>query len=138
METLHERLYVADLLATQSTDSSQIRYVRESTATNAAAGVSEGAAKPESTLAFSEETVPVRKIATILPVSDELLDDAEAIQTYLNSRLALFVKVEEERQLLRGTGVAPQIQGIIGASGVNTISVSGTASTAIVENLFTS
>ena len=32
------------------------------------------------------------------------LEDAASIQTYLNSRLSLFVSIEEERQLLRGNG----------------------------------
>jgi HK97 family phage major capsid protein len=137
VETLFQRLTVADLLSSEPTNAAQVRYVREGTATNAADAVSEGSAKPESTLAFSEEVVPVRKIATFLPVSDEMLEDAPSVESYLNSRLGLFVQIKEEQQLLRGNGTAPQIQGIIGASGVNTITVSGTAGTAITENIFT-
>jgi hypothetical protein len=37
-------------------------------------------------------------------VSDELLEDAVSIQQYVNGRLSMFVRVEEERQLLRGAG----------------------------------
>jgi HK97 family phage major capsid protein len=33
-----------------------------------------------------------------------MLEDAPSIQAYLNGRLALFVRIEEERQLLRGAG----------------------------------
>ena len=70
--------------------------MNEGTATDAAAGVAEGALKPESTLAYSEVVEPVKKIATLLPVSDEMLEDAPSIQAYLNGRLSLFVSVEEE------------------------------------------
>ena len=52
----------------------------ETTATNAAAAVAEGQAKPQSTLVFGETTEPVRKIATILPVTDEMLEDAPQIR----------------------------------------------------------
>jgi HK97 family phage major capsid protein len=33
-----------------------------------------------------------------------MLEDAPSIQSYLNGRLTLFISIEEERQLLRGTG----------------------------------
>ena len=111
VETLFQSLSVADLMPQPQAPGNPVRYVTESTATNAAAGVAETAAKPESTLAFSEVSEPVRKIATVLPVSDEMLEDAPQIQTYLNSRLALFVRTQEEAQLLLGNGTAPNLRG---------------------------
>lgn len=120
VQTLFQRNYVSDLLGQVQTNASQITYVKESTATNAAAAVAEATAKPQSTLAFTETTESVRKIATILPVTDELLADAPQIQAYVNSRLILFVKNTEEAQVLLGSGTAPNIQGIIGA-GRNTV-----------------
>ena len=116
---LLEPLGVADLFGVSQTTASQVRYVNEGTATNAAAGVAEGALKPESTLAYSEVVEPVKKIATLLPVSDEMLEDAPSIQAYLNGRLSLFVSVEEEEQLLRGAG-GNDLVGLIGRAGVNT------------------
>jgi HK97 family phage major capsid protein len=101
---LFERLTVADLFASGSTQSNAVNYVVESVATNAAAVVAEGGAKPESTLEFSHEQEAVKKIATFLPVSDEMLEDAPAIQSYINSRLTFFVRQEEEEQLLDGEG----------------------------------
>ncbi len=115
VETLYQRLYVADLLGGASTTASQVTYVSETTATNAAAAVAEGTAKPQSTLIFGETTEPVRKLATILPVTDEMLADAPQISAYINQRLQLFIKITEEQQLLLGSGTAPQIQGLIGA-----------------------
>jgi HK97 family phage major capsid protein len=115
---LFEPLGVADVFGSSVTTGSQIRYVVEGTATNAAAGVAEAGTKPESTIALSEVVEPIKKIATVLPISDELLEDAPSIQSYLNGRLGLFVKLEEERQLLRGTGTN-ELVGIFGRSGIN-------------------
>jgi HK97 family phage major capsid protein len=118
---LFEPLGVSDVFGQSQVTGSQVRYVVEGTATSAAAGVAEGAAKPESTLVMSEVTEAIRKIATVLPVSDELLEDAVSIQAYLNGRLGLFVKMEEERQLLRGAGSGSnELLGIFGRSGINT------------------
>lgn len=115
VETLYQRLYVADLLGQASTNTNQVTYVSETTATNAADTVAEGQAKPQSTLVFGETTEPVRKIATLLPVTDELLEDAPSIAAYVNGRLTLFVKQTEEAQILLGSGTAPDIKGLIGA-----------------------
>ena len=66
--------------------------------------VAEGAEKPEAALEFDEVDEPVKKIASFLPVSDEMLSDTPAIQGYLNARLSLFVRTEEELQFLHGAG----------------------------------
>ena len=98
-----------------------MRFVNEGTPRLVRPRWPEAAAKPESTLNYAEVTEAVRKIATVLPVSDEMLEDAPSIQAYLNGRLSLFVRIEEERQLLRGAGAASnELTGIIGRSGVNT------------------
>jgi HK97 family phage major capsid protein len=104
VDKLLEPLGVADVFGQSQTSASQVRYVNEGTATSAAAGVAEAGVKPESTIALSEVVEPIKKIATVLPISDELLEDAPSIQSYLNGRLTLFVRIEEERQLLRGNG----------------------------------
>jgi HK97 family phage major capsid protein len=113
---------VAAVFGQSTVNASQVRYIVEGTAVNAAAGVAEAAAKPESTLGYTETTEAIRKIATVLPISDEMLEDAPSIQSYLNGRLSLFVSVEEERQLLRGAGAGSnELLGIMGAGrGINT------------------
>ena len=108
VETLFRRLTVQDLLATGTTDSNQVTYAQETTATNAAAATLEAAAKPESAIVLALVNEPVRKVATFLPVSDEMLEDVGQIRSYLDSRLTLFVQHAMEAQLLNGTGTAPQ------------------------------
>jgi HK97 family phage major capsid protein len=122
VDKLFEPLSVVDLIPNSQATTSSLRYVNEGTATNAAAGVAEGGTKPASDLAYSTIDEPVKKIATVLTVSDELLDDAPQIQQYLNSRLGLFVRLEEERQVLRGAG-GNELVGIFGRAGVNTYNI---------------
>jgi HK97 family phage major capsid protein len=95
---------VADMFGQATTASNAVGNVKETVATNNADVVAEGTAKPESALEYELEQVPVRKIATWLPVSEEVLEDAPAIRAIINNRLTLFVRQEEDAQLLHGAG----------------------------------
>jgi HK97 family phage major capsid protein len=114
------QLTVADLLMQGTTDSNTVRYLLETTNTNAAAAVAEEGAKPESTITFTQVDEPVRKVATFLPVSDEMLEDVAQIRSYLDNRLRLFVQHAEEDQLLNGSGTAPNIRGLLNRVGIQT------------------
>lgn len=114
------RPVVADLIPQGTTNAAAIKYMEETTTTNAAATVAEGAAKPESTLVFTEKTSNVRKIATVLPVTDELFEDAPAMRSYIEARLRLFLQLTEETQLISGSGVAPQLTGMLNVAGIST------------------
>lgn len=118
--TATRRPVVADLLPQATTDAGSIRYVEETTMTNAAAAVAEGAVKPESALVFTERTAVARKIATFIPVTDELMLDAPALRGVIDARLRLFLQLEEERELLLGSGVAPELTGLLNWAGIQT------------------
>lgn len=112
------RPVVADLIASGTTDGSVVVYMREDTFTNAADSVAEGAAKPESALGLSQASDPVRKIAHWLPVTEEMLEDAAQIRSYIDARLRLGVMLAEEDQLLNGTTTPPDIVGIRNRTGL--------------------
>lgn len=116
---LFKRLVVADLIAQGTTVSNLVVYMKETLFTNAAATVLEGAAKPESALAFDQASDPVRKIAHFLPVTEEMLEDAPAIASYIDARLRLGIGLTEENQLLNGTVTAPDIIGILNRTGLS-------------------
>ena len=80
--------------------------------------MAEAGLKPESTIAVSTLDEPVKKVATSIIVSDELLDDAPAVSTFVNGQLSQFIQIEVERQLLRGTQGGNEVQGLLTSRGV--------------------
>jgi HK97 family phage major capsid protein len=119
VEKLFQPLRIRELILDGSANTSSLRYVVEGTATSGAAGVAEGGSKPQSTLALSTKDMPVTKVATSMKVSDEMLEDVQQVQSYINGRLSLFIDIEEERQIVLGAGSGSnELAGIAGA-GVN-------------------
>lgn len=113
-------LTVANLLAQGETTMNTIRYPQEDTYTNAATTVSEGGTKPEATWDTSEEDAPVRKIAVVSKVTEEMWDDFPVIRDYINGRLRFMVGQALEAQILSGDGIAPNMTGILNTSGIQT------------------
>lgn len=97
-------LRVKDLLPQGNTVSNAVEFTRELAFTNAAAGVKEGASKPESTLTFELYSAPVCTIAHFIKVSKQVRDDAPALIAYIENRLRYGVEYEEELQILTGAG----------------------------------
>lgn len=120
VESAQEERTVADMVLQGTTDNNTLTYMEETTFTNAAAAVAEGGTKPESTLDFTERTDNVRKIATWIPATRELLQDVRGIESYIRGRLMFMVERVLEQQILTGDGVAPNILGIHNRSGVQT------------------
>lgn len=115
------RLVIADLIPQGNTNSNAISYMEETGFTFAGDFVAEGGTKPESgPITFTQKSVPVRKLATVLPVTDELFEDAPAMRSYLNARLMTAMELREEDALLTGTGVAPEFTGILNTAGIQT------------------
>lgn len=131
---------IAPLMPQGTTSANTVRIVREVVTASGAAAVAEGATKPEANISFTPADEPVRKIAVLLPITDESLDDVPFLRSYLNSRLSLFVQNEENRELLIGTGTPPEIQGILNRSGIDTstsYSIGGAnADQALIDGVF--
>lgn len=108
------RLTIRDLLMWGRTTSSSVEFVQETGFTNNAAPVSEApaSAKPESTLTFDAVSVPVATIAHIFQCSKQILDDVPMLQSYIDGRGRYGLKLKEEAQLLLGSGVGLNINGL--------------------------
>lgn len=109
-----QRLTVRDLLSWGRTASNSIEYVKETGFTNNAAPVSENPSggKPESDLVFDLSSAPVATIAHWIHASKQVLSDAGMLQAYIDGRLRYGLKLKEEAQLLKGSGVGLNINGL--------------------------
>lgn len=138
------RVHVRELLPVGTTNAQAVAYVEESALTNGVASVAEGASKPQSDFTLISKLAPVIKIATFLRVSEEMLDDLPGLTSYITVRFSSKLKLEEDRQMLTGSGAANNLTGLItaassyndvlGNSGVNPFDVLIAAITQIAVN----
>ena len=89
-----------------------VNSLKESTWTSSAAEVSQGTAKPESDITFTNYDVPIRTVAHFIKISKQLLDDAPAIAAYIDIRLRDGLAQRVDAQLLNGDGTSPNISGL--------------------------
>lgn len=106
------QLRIRDLLAPGKTSSNMISYVRETGFTNAARVVTEAQLKPESTIVYEWVQSPVATVATYIKASKQILDDFLALQSNIDGRMRYMVKFVEDVQLLTGSGVGGNLDGI--------------------------
>jgi HK97 family phage major capsid protein len=125
---------VFDLIPDGTTDSPLLRYLVEVAVTNAAAAVAEAGLYPESALTFAKVDESLKKIATFLPVTDEMLEDFEQIASYIDARLQLFVNLQNEVQVLRGDGTGNNLVGLLNRAGLAATIHKGTAPSVAGDN----
>lgn len=104
---------IRNLVAAGRTASNLIEWIREDVFTNAADVVSEGTQKPESTITYTRDDVPVRTIAHWIHATRQVLADFPQLQTLINGRLSYGLKLVEENQILLGDGTGENILGLI-------------------------
>lgn len=109
-------LMVRDLLPVVGTSSGSIEYPKQTARNLNAAAVAEGALKPESDLAWTLATVPVRTIAHWVPASRQILEDAPQLQGLIEEDLLFGLKDVEDMQLLLGDGTGQNLTGLYPAA----------------------
>ena len=113
-------IQILDIIPVGQTGMSTVKYMEETTRTHAAAEKAEGAAYAESTFVLTEQTSEVRKITDSIPVTDEQLEDVAMVQSYLNQRLTFGLRQRLDLQVIQGDGSAPNLEGILNVSGIQT------------------
>lgn len=124
-----QRLTVRDLLPVGQTTQTTVKFIKESSFTNAADMVAEEGEKPEASFATTSASADVKKIAVVAKVTDEMWADFPMLRDYVNTRLRFMVEAKEEQQLLSGTGSGNQITGLLQTSGIQTQSATTVSST---------
>lgn len=128
-----EILTIRDVLNIVPTGSDSIRYVKHTVTERAAESQNprRGGTKPYLRVEFEPTTVAVETIAVLSKVTEQDIDDAPRLVGFINGEMTLDVRVEEERQLLWGTGLNGQIKGLFVNQGVPEFDRAGVEDTVI-------
>ena len=117
--------HVRDFMTVGTTDSNAIEFMVENVFTNNAApqyaadpARFELVAKAKSDITFDLKTVPVRTLAHYMVASRQVLDDANMLRSYIDNRLRYGLALEEDKQILYGTGTGGDLEGLMVNAGV--------------------
>lgn len=109
----NRRVHMRDIINLGTMTTSSVDYIREESVTGDLTTVAEGAAKPQIQPLFSEKQATAQYIAGWLRISRKMLDDMQALRSYLQMRLMeMYLKVEDA-QILSGDGTGSNLEGIL-------------------------
>lgn len=112
---------VIDAYPMAPTTQAAVVFMRETTFTNNAAEAAESSGSAgEAALAYTQITSTVQKIAVHLPVTEEQLADVEGMRERIDNRLELMLRQRLDVQLVSGNGTAPNLEGILNTTGIQT------------------
>lgn len=102
---------------------------------------SEGGLKTQSKPRLAESTVKANKLIALVPMTDELLDDAPAMTSWLNTKVPEHIDYAVNAAIIRGSGVGQPL-GILNSPGLLTVAAeSGQAADTLrfenIVNLYT-
>lgn len=108
------RMTVRDLLNWGETNSNSVEYVRETGFTTNADVVSENptSGAPKSEITFELDSANVATVSHYVHASKQVLADAGMLQAHIDGRLRYGLMLKEEAQLLKGSGVGLNMNGL--------------------------
>lgn len=128
-------LYVRDLFPTEFVSAPTIGFYQVSTE-GTADTVAEDGAKPQLSAAGTLVTVPLTKVAGIMKITDEMLEDYPRLVSVIEERAVYEKDLAVEDQLINGTGTAPDMTGLL-AAGIGTATwVNGGGAQDMVEAIY--
>ncbi len=108
------QLRMLDVIPSRPTTLGEIYWVKESTRPTKASPVTEySGLKPTVEVAFTTDKEPVQTIACIMIASNQVLKDWTELDGFLRFEGAARVNEELDLQILSGSGVAPNLNGLI-------------------------
>lgn len=128
-------LYVRDLFPTEFVSAPTIGFYQITTE-GTADTVAEDGAKPQLSADGVLKTVALTKVAGIMKITDEMLEDYPRLVSAIDRRGVYAKDLAVEDQLINGTGTAPDMTGLL-AGGINTANwAQGGDSQAIAEAIY--
>jgi HK97 family phage major capsid protein len=115
-------------------NSNQAEWVQQGTVEGSAANTAEGAAKSQLSWSYAVASAKVQKITDYVKITTEMLDDVPGMMGEIDSELTYKIDLQEESQLLSGTGVSPYLYGI--TSYAQTLDLASLAGTITAPNYF--
>jgi HK97 family phage major capsid protein len=106
------KMHVRDLLPGGQTSSNRPTFPVELTITDGTAVTAEGTQKGVSQFTLDNKTFPVMKIAAILKISEEMLDDIPGLVSYIVNRFGAKLKNKEDETLLYSVASSTAIDGL--------------------------
>ena len=137
----HRKLTLYDLFPKvnigESNNSGLIRYRDwdQATIARAAAAVAETGTFPESTVAWTMQSIALKKIGDTLPVTEEFFEDEDMFASELDLFLNINVQLEVDRQLSLGDGTANQLTGLVSSVNAYVLAVVPTFAFANIYDL---
>lgn len=128
MPQLPEDLSVLDLFGQETISGNAITYFIGLGFTGSPAAVAENSEKTQIGPNYSQKTDALTKIAAWWKETDEVLEDAPYLASAIQSRGVYMLRKAEEAQVLGGNGTAPNLQGVLNRTGIQTLNY--TAATA--------
>lgn len=107
-----------DIIRFEPTTQNSIKYMKQTTASSAAASKAEGVALAEATMVWTEQTGSIEKIGAYVPVTEEQLEDATEVRSLIETELRRDVRLELDRQVTVGDGTGNDLLGLYNATNV--------------------
>lgn len=114
-----------DYIPMETTTANSLKWMKETTYTNASTSAAEGSAVAESAFAWTQQTGEINKIGHWLPVTEEQLEDEPGIRSLIENRLVYGVRQELDEQITIGDGTGQDLVGLYALSSIDTQARSG-------------
>ncbi|NNM94915.1 MAG: phage major capsid protein [Bacteroidia bacterium] len=106
------KVHIRQFINTTATDSNQILYNLETGSNDGTATTAEGTSAAQSDFTITGTEVLVRKLNTYLTISKEMMEDADFVDNYINTRIVGRLLQTEDNQILYGNNTAPNLMGL--------------------------
>lgn len=121
-------LTIRELFSSGVATSDVLSYAAQSAFDDAAAAVAQASSpstggKPQSSVTWERRTSPIETIATWMAATRQQLADAGQVEALIDNQGRLMLQLEEEDQLISGSGSSPNLTGLLNTSGVQTLTV---------------